>query len=101
MIISVFFVFFCDYVVTQIRRYADTQIGGVPAFSPLIMPPLSKIVFLLSTMSTKIDFCGATGHDHGGWQVAAADGDGTTMTITTTMAATVTTTVGRGVAVAV
>ena len=96
MIISVFFVFFCDYVVTQIRRYADTQIG-FPAFSPLIMPPLSKIVFLLSTMSTKIDFCGATGHDHGGWQVAAADGDGTM----TTMAATVTTTVGRGVAVAV
>jgi hypothetical protein len=100
MIISVFFVFFCDYVVTQIRRYADTQIG-FPAFLPLIMPPLSKIVFLLSTMLTKIDFCGATGHDHGGWQVAAADGDGTTMTITTTMVATVTTTVGRGLAVAV
>jgi hypothetical protein len=52
-------------------------------------------------MSTKIDFCGATGHDHGGWQVAAANGDSTTMTITTTMAATVTTTVRRGVAVAV
>jgi len=52
-------------------------------------------------MSAKIDFCGATGHDHGGWQVAAADGDGTTTTIMTTMAATVTTTAGRGVAVAV
>ncbi len=52
-------------------------------------------------MSTKIDFCGATGHDHGGWQVAAADGDGTTTTIMTTMVATVTTTVGREVAVAV
>ena len=53
-------------------------------------------------MSTKIDFCGATGRDHGGWQeVAAADGDGKTTTITTTMAATVTTIVGRGVAVAV
>ena len=50
-------------------------------------------------MSTKIDFCGATDHDHGGWQVAAADGDDTTTTITMTMAATVTTTVGRGVAV--
>jgi hypothetical protein len=23
-------------------------------------------------MSTKIDFCGATDHDHDGWQVAAA-----------------------------
>jgi hypothetical protein len=52
-------------------------------------------------MLTKIDFCGATGHDHGGWQVAAADSDGTTMTIMTTMEATVTTTVGRGVAVVV
>jgi hypothetical protein len=52
-------------------------------------------------MSTKIDFCGATGHDHGGWQVAAADGGGTTTTITTTMAATVAMTVGRGVAEAV
>jgi len=52
-------------------------------------------------MSTKIDFCGATGHDHGGWQVAAANGNGTTTMITTTMAATVTTTFGRGVAVAV
>jgi len=53
-------------------------------------------------MSTKIDFCGATGHDHGSWQVAAAaDGGGTMTTITTTMAAAVTTTVGRGVAVAV
>ena len=92
--------FFCDFFVTQIRRYAATQIG-VPAFLPLMLPPLSKIVFLLSTMSTKIDFRGATGHDHGGWEVAAADGDGTTMTITTTMAETVTTTVGRGVAVAV
>jgi hypothetical protein len=39
-------------------------------------------------MSTKIDFCGATGHDHGGWQVAAADGGGTKTTITMTMAAT-------------
>ena len=52
-------------------------------------------------MSTKIDFCGATGHDHGGWQVAAADGGGTTTTITTTMAATVAMTVRRGVAEAV
>ena len=43
MIISVFFVFFCDFFVTQIRRYADTQIGGVPAFSPL-MHASSKIV---------------------------------------------------------
>ena len=56
---------------------------------------------MLSRMSTKIDFCGATGHDHGGWQVAAAGGNGTTTPIMTTMAATVTTTVRRGVAVAV
>ncbi len=56
---------------------------------------------MLSRMSTKIDFCGATGHDHGGWQVAAADGGGTTTAITTMMAATVATTVRRGVAVAV
>jgi hypothetical protein len=28
---------------------------------------LTKIDFWLSRISTKIDFCGATGHDHGGW----------------------------------
>jgi len=33
---------------------------------------ISKIVFLLSRMSTKLDFCKATGHYHGGWWVAAA-----------------------------
>jgi hypothetical protein len=27
----------------------------------------TKIDFLLSRMSTKIDFCGATDHDPGGW----------------------------------
>jgi hypothetical protein len=83
----------------QIRRYAD-RCSRLLAIDACL---LSKIVFLLSRMSTKIDFCGETGHDHGGWQVAAADGDGTmtTTTITTTMAATGTTTVGRGVAVAV
>jgi len=31
-------------------------------------------------MSTKIDFCGATGHDHGSWQVAAAEETDTTST---------------------
>jgi len=92
-----YFLFFCDFVVAQIRRYADRCSRLLTIDACLF----SKIVFLLSRMSTKIDFCGATGHDHGGWQVAAANGDGTTTTITTTMAATVTTTVGRGVAVVV
>ena len=99
MIISCFFVILLSrrYADKQIRRYAD-RCSRLLAIDACL---LSKIVFLLSRMSTKIDFCGATGHDHGGWQVAAADGDGTTTTITTTMAATVTMTVGRGVAVAV
>jgi hypothetical protein len=86
----------------QIRRYADTQIRRYTDRCSRLLAIdeclLSKIVFLLSRMLTKIDFCGATGHDHGGWQVAAADG---MTTIMTTMGATVTTTVGRGVAVAV
>ena len=81
----------------QICRYAD-RCSRLLAIDACL---LSKIVFLLSIMLTKIDFCGATGHDHGGWQVAAADGNGTTTTITTTMAATVTTTVRMGMAVAV
>ena len=38
------------------------------------------MVFLLSRMSTKIDFCGATGRDHDGWQVAAAKETDTTST---------------------
>ena len=81
----------------QIRRYAD-RCSHLLAIDACLF---TKIDFLLSRMSTKIDFCGATGHDHGGWQVAAADGDGTTTTITTTMAATVMTTVRMGMAVAV
>ena len=67
-----FVIFFCR-ADTQIRRYAD-RCSRLLAIDACL---LSKIVFLLSRMSTKIDFCGATGHDHGGWQVAAADGDGT------------------------
>ena len=80
-------------------RYADTQYADrCSCLLAIDACLLSKIiVFLLSRMSTKINFCGATGHDYGGWQVAAADGDGTTTTITTTMAATFTMTVGRGV----
>jgi hypothetical protein len=31
-------------------------------------------------MLTKIDFCGATGHDHGGWLVAAAAETETSLT---------------------
>ena len=89
------------YADTQIRRYTD-RCSRLLAIDACL---LSKIVFLLSRMSTKINFC-ATGHDHGGWQVAAANSDGTTTTITTTtitttMTATVTMTVGRGMAVAV
>jgi hypothetical protein len=70
MIISCFF---CDFVGPQIFRYADTQIcrwcSRLLAIDACL---LINIVFLLSRMLTKIDFCGATGHDHGGWQVAAA-----------------------------
>ena len=32
----------------------------------------SGFCVLKEIIKTKIDFCGATGHDHGGWQVAAA-----------------------------
>ena len=85
------------HAATQIRRYTD-RCSRLLAIDACL---LSKILFLLSIISTKIDFFGATGHDHGGWQVAAANGDGTTTTITTTMAATVIMTVRRGVAVAV
>ena len=81
----------------MLRRYAD-RCSHLLAIDACL---LSKKVFLLSRMTTKIDFCRATGHDHGGWQVAAADGDGTMTTIMTTIAATVMTTVRGGGAVAV
>ena len=52
------------YAQIRIRRWCSRLLGIDACL-------LVKIVFLLSRMSTKIDFCGATGH-HGGWQVAAA-----------------------------
>ena len=64
------------YADTQIRRYADRCSGLLTIDACL----LTKIVFLLSRISTKIDFCGATGHDHGSWQVAAAAETETTLT---------------------
>ena len=80
MIIS----FFCDFVGTQIRRYADTQTRRyADCCSHLLTIDaclLTKIVFLLSRMQTKIAFFGAAGHDHGGWQVAAAVETETTLT---------------------
>jgi hypothetical protein len=63
----------CRYADTQIRRWCS----GLLAIDACL---LVKIVFLLSRMSTKIDSCGATGHDHGGWQVAAAAVTETTST---------------------
>jgi hypothetical protein len=61
-------------VILLARRYADICLLAVGACL------LTKIVFLSSRMSTKIDFCGATGYDHGGWQVAAAAETETTST---------------------
>ena len=73
-----------SYADTQIRRYADTQIrryadrcSGLLTIDACL---LTKIVFLLSRMSIQIDFCRATGHDHGSWQVAAAEETETTST---------------------
>jgi len=37
-------------------------------------------------MLTRIDFCGTTGHDHGGWQVAAAVGRSSSRRVTKTPA---------------
>ncbi len=51
------------YADTQIRRYADSCFRLLAIVACLF----TKIDFLLSKSSTKIDFCGATGHDHGGW----------------------------------
>ncbi len=66
----------------MIRRYAD-RCSRLVAIDACL---LSKIVFLLSRMSTKIDFCGATGLEQllrrlseGGWQWRCenrADGGG-------------------------
>jgi len=56
------------YADTQIRRYTD-RCSHLLAIDACL---LVKIVFLLNRMPTKIYFCGATGHDHGSWQVAAA-----------------------------
>jgi len=55
----------CRYADTQIRRWCSHLLAIDACL-------LIKIVFLLSRISTKIDFCRATGHDHGSWQVAAA-----------------------------
>jgi hypothetical protein len=44
MILSGFFWIFFDFVVAQVRRYADTQIG-VPAFSPLMQASSMKYTF--------------------------------------------------------
>ena len=71
-----FFLWFCWPTDTQICRYADRCSRLLTIDACLLV----KIVFLLSRMSTKIDFCGATGHDHGGWQVAAAAETETTST---------------------
>ena len=60
--------FVTDFVRPQIHKYAD-RCSRLLAIDACL---LVKIVFLLSRMSTKIDFCRTTGHDHGGWQVAAA-----------------------------
>jgi hypothetical protein len=60
------------YAQIRIRRWCSRLLGIDACL-------LVKIVFLLSRMSTKIDFCGATGH-HGGWQVAAAAVTETTST---------------------
>jgi hypothetical protein len=71
-----YFLFFVLFFWPAERRYTDTQIGVLPPppFSPLIIDAclLIKIVFLLSRVSTKIDFCGATGHDNGGWRVVSS-----------------------------
>jgi hypothetical protein len=47
----------------QIRRYTDRWFRLLAIDACLF----TKIDFLLSRMLTKIDFCGATGHDRGGW----------------------------------
>ena len=52
----------------QIRRHRCSHLLAIDACL------FTKIVFLLSRIATKIDFCGATGHDHGGWLVAAGGG---------------------------
>ncbi len=62
MIISYFFAILLAPD-TQISRYAD-RCSRLLAIDACLF---TKIDFLLSRMSTKIDFCGATGHDHGGW----------------------------------
>ena len=72
MVSNDYFLFFCDFVVAQIHRYADMLIRrcadkGCSRLIAIDACLLTKIVFLLSRMLTKIDFCGATGHDHGGW----------------------------------
>jgi hypothetical protein len=67
VIISCFFVIFL-HAATQIRRYAD-RCSRLLAIDACLF---TKIGFLLSRMSTKINFCGITGHDRGGWSVAAA-----------------------------
>ena len=51
------------YTDTQIHRYADRCARLLTIDACLF----TKIEFLLSRMSTKIDFFEATGHDHGGW----------------------------------
>ncbi len=60
----------------QIRRYAE-KCSRLLAIDACL---LTKIVFLLSRMLNKIDFCGTTGYDHGGWQLAAAAETETTLT---------------------
>ncbi len=52
------FCVFC-HADTQIRRYVD-RCYCLPAIDAFL---LTKIDFLLSRMLTKIDFCGAIGHD--------------------------------------
>ena len=71
MIISCFF---CDFVGPQIRRWCSRLLAIDACL-------LVKIVFLLSRMLTKLEFCGVTGHDHGSWQVAAAAVTETTSTV--------------------
>ncbi len=65
-----FLIFLDFFVILLSPRYADTQIRtqiGVPRLLAIDASLFTKIDFLSSRISTKIDFCGATGHDHGGW----------------------------------
>ena len=66
MVSSDYCLFFCDFLS---HRYTDMQIRRhrCSRFLAIDACLFTEIVFLLSRIATKIDFCGATGHDHGGW----------------------------------